>query len=174
MDEQVKLMDKNTQETDELPQFTCIACGECCRHIHLVPELAHLQNGDGICKHLKNDKCDIYHNRPDVCNYIKLYKNFNKKGDMVKNSEFFISVPNLLNKNIKTDEEGRFTYDYKYGRNAGEIQEYVKVVPFNKTNISIETISRFKTAIPTTFEMIKNFNQTNKKIEKIVVDNRIN
>lgn len=74
MDEQVKLMDTNTQDTDELPKFTCIACGECCRHIHLVPELAHLQNGDGICKHLKNDKCDIYHNRPDVCNYIKLYK----------------------------------------------------------------------------------------------------
>lgn len=58
----------------DLPSFKCHTCGECCRHIHLVKELSHLHNGDGICVHLKNSKCEIYNNRPDVCNYSKLYK----------------------------------------------------------------------------------------------------
>lgn len=159
----------------------------CTHYPYLVKEIAAVLkelynykgvNGDYIYRNLMVENVKLIDPAEFVAKELyealKSDKNFNKKGDMVKNSEFFISVPNLLNKNIKTDEEGRFTYDYKYGRNAGEIQEYVKVVPFNKTNISIETISRFKTAIPTTFEMIKNFNQTNKKIEKIVVDNRIN
>lgn len=105
---------------------------------------------------------------------LKKENHFNKKGDMLKNSEFFISVPNLLNKNVKTDAEGRFTYDYKYGRNAGEIQEYVKDVPFSKNNISTETIERFRTAIPTTFDMIKNFSQANKKLTKAEAASRIN
>lgn len=37
----------------DLPSFKCHTCGECCRHIHLVKELSHLHNGDGICVHLK-------------------------------------------------------------------------------------------------------------------------
>jgi glutamate racemase len=106
---------------------------------------------------------------------LKKENHLNKKGDMLKNSEFFISVPNLNNKGVQTEENGsRLTYDYKYGRNAGEIQEYVKVVPFNKTNISTSTAERLKSAIPTTFEMIKNFNQHNQKMSTIESKNRLN
>lgn len=105
---------------------------------------------------------------------LKKNNHFNNNGDMRSKSEFYISVPNLANSNVKADAEGRFTYDYKYGRNAGEIQQYVKVVPFNKTNISVETLDRFKSAIPTTFEMIKNFNGTNKKLKETPNNDRIN
>lgn len=104
---------------------------------------------------------------------LKAKKQFNNKGDYAKNSEFYISVPNLGNPNVKADAQGRMTYDYKYGRNAGEIQEYVKEVPFNKSNLSAETIARFKNAIPTTFEMIRNFNQYNKKLTNTPLENRI-
>ncbi|MCK7529696.1 MAG: hypothetical protein MZV63_00840 [Marinilabiliales bacterium] len=44
-------------------------------------------------------------------------------------SEFYISVPNALNRKARLREDGSFTYEYKYGRQAGDIQEYVKVVP---------------------------------------------
>lgn len=105
---------------------------------------------------------------------LKDKKQLNQKGNYINNSEFYISVPNISNPNIKVDEQGRFTYDYKYGRNAGEIQEYVKGVPFSKHNISEETINRFKSAIPTTFEMIKNFNSTNPKVKDLAPQQKIN
>lgn len=72
-------------------------------------------------------------------------------------NRFFISVPNLQNQRVITDENGRFTYDYKYGRNPGEIQEYVKVVPFGKNNISEETLDRLRKMTPLVFREIIRF-----------------
>lgn len=87
--------------------------------------------------------------------YLSEHKLQNPTGN-IQDSEFFISVPNLSNSNVKLDEAGRFTYDYKYGRKAGEIQEYVRVVPFSRENIPAETIDRLSATIPFTFELIRN------------------
>ncbi len=54
-------------------QFNCVSCGECCRHIHLVEGLKHLQT-NGVCKYLVNNECIIYENRPDLCKYDALYE----------------------------------------------------------------------------------------------------
>lgn len=97
---------------------------------------------------------------------------FNQHGKM-SNSEFFISVPNLDNPGIQVDEAKRFTYDYKYGRNAGEIQEYVKVVPFDKTNIPLDIVERFRSSIPETFQLIVEYNTNNLKMEQIAPENKI-
>lgn len=59
--------------TCESKQFNCVSCGECCRHIHLVEGLRHLQT-NGVCKYLVNDQCSIYENRPDLCQYDALYE----------------------------------------------------------------------------------------------------
>lgn len=145
----------------------------------VLTELYHYKGKDGkfIYKDLMAEKVEIINPAEYVAkelfDALKERKQLNKNGNMVTNSEFFISVPNLKNKNVITDEDGRFTYDYKYGRNAGEIQEYVKVVPFNKTNISDDTIERFRTAIPKTFEMLKNFNTSNSKLDKLDLPSRI-
>lgn len=85
--------------------------------------------------------------------YLHDNRLFNPSGNLT-GSEFFISVPNPYNPVVKTDNRGRFTYDYKYGRNAGEIQEYVKVVPFSNTNIPIEVVDRMQLTIPETFKLI--------------------
>lgn len=91
-------------------------------------------------------------------------------------SEFYISVPNISNKNVVVDKFGNFTYDYKYGRNADIIQQYVKQVPFSRMNIPNETISRLSETIPYTFELISNFNLNSNKTsflkdeEKIVIE----
>ena len=61
---------------EELPAFHCIQCGECCRHISMIPELSSFVGSDGVCIHLKNNLCDIYESRPDVCNYYKAYKKY--------------------------------------------------------------------------------------------------
>lgn len=55
------------------PVFLCAKCGECCRHLHLVPGTEKLHN-NGICKYLVGNECSIYINRPFFCNHKKLYK----------------------------------------------------------------------------------------------------
>lgn len=96
--------------------------------------------------------------------YMKEKNLFNPSGDMME-SEFFISVPNSENKNVKLDDNGRFPYDYKYGRAEGEIQEYVKVVPFSKNNISEATLERFENSIPETYKLVEEFTRSNTKTE---------
>jgi glutamate racemase len=96
--------------------------------------------------------------------YMKEKNLFNPSGNII-NSEFFISVPNTENENVQLDDNGRFPYDYKYGRIEGEIQEYVKVVPFSKNNISEETLERFKNSIPETYKLVEEFTRSNPKTE---------
>jgi glutamate racemase len=86
-------------------------------------------------------------------------------------SEFYISVPNVLNQNVRLDSAGNFTYKYKYGRNAGQIQEYVKRVPFNKSNLHPDVIEMLKEKTPLIYKLIYDFNQKNNKAEFIRINN---
>lgn len=99
----------------------------------------------------------------ELHSFLKEKDLFNPVGSVAA-SEFFITVPNRDNANVVVDAAGKFTYDYKYGRNAGDIQEYVKAVPFSSSNIPSETIDRFKSVITPTFELIKAFNAENSKL----------
>ncbi len=72
-------------------------------------------------------------------------------------SAFFISVPNRDNPAVVVDAAGNFTWDYKYGRRAGEIQEYVKCVPFSRETVPLETQKRLQRSIPKTHELIELF-----------------
>jgi hypothetical protein len=104
--------------------------------------------------------------------YLKTEKLFNKNGD-IKNSEFYISVANKDNSSNSINKDGRFPYEYKYGRNANEIQEYVKVVPFSRTNISDDILTRFQKQIPYVYQLMQTFNQTNKKTKDIPKEDKI-
>ena len=68
---------------------------------------------------------------------------------------FFIAVPNTELKEIEQQADGWFTYQYKYGRKAGENKEYVRFVPFDQVNISRATYQRFSLALPLTYERIQ-------------------
>ena len=104
--------------------------------------------------------------------YLKAEKLFNPNGN-IKDSEFYISVANKENKNNKIDADGRFPYDYKYGRNANEIQEYVKVVPFSRNNISYDILTRFQKQIPYVYQLMNTFNQRNSKTKHLKPENKI-
>ncbi|VAX27852.1 Glutamate racemase [hydrothermal vent metagenome] len=93
-------------------------------------------------------------------------------GDIMK-SEFYISVPNILNRNNVFDKNGNFTYEYKYGRKAGYIQEYVKRVPFSRRSLSNDLIERLSEQIPFTFKLIESFDQNNPKTEFLSEKERI-
>lgn len=93
-------------------------------------------------------------------------------GDIMK-SEFYISVPNVLNRNNIIDKNGNFTYKYKYGRDAGYIQEYVKRVPFSRKSLSDDLIKRLSEQIPFTFKLIESFDRTNPKTKYLSEKERI-
>ncbi len=57
-------------------KFLCSQCGECCRHIDLIPQLAEFDRGDGICIHLSGNLCNIYENRPEICGVDVMYKKY--------------------------------------------------------------------------------------------------
>jgi len=81
----------------------------------------------------------------------------------IENSQFYISVPNKDNSNNILKDQLNFTYKYKYGRNVGNIQEYVKRVPFSKTTLSPGLLKRLEKQIPLTYNLISNFIETQKK-----------
>jgi hypothetical protein len=78
-------------------------------------------------------------------------------------SEFYISVPSLTNKKVRLREDGSFTYDYKYGRRAGDMQEYVKVVPFSRRSIPEDVLDRLAIQIPEVWDLITGFSTTSPK-----------
>lgn len=181
----VSLMEQ-IRKADQPQPLKALVLG-CTHYPYLVKEiknvLAELYNYQG------NDKAYVYralmakevklidpaeYVAKELFDALKTQDSFNSKGNYLTQSEFYISVPNSKNAKAQLDEEGRFTYDYKYGRNAGELQEYVKVVPFNKSNLSGATLDRFKSAIPTTYTMMKAFNQGNAKLQGLPAAQKIN
>ncbi len=104
----------------------------------------------------------------ELYEYLEQEKLFNPNGSIEK-SEFYISVPNKYNKKNTLNKDNKFPYEYKYGRNAGEIQEYVKVVPFSRTNISDDILGRLKLQIPNVYHLIVDFNKDSPKTK--VFDN---
>jgi glutamate racemase len=97
---------------------------------------------------------------------------FNPAGDL-RESEFYISVPNRHNPEVRVDSAGRFPYAYKYGRTAGEIQEYVKVVPFSRKNLSEDVLRRIQVQMPHIYMLIRHFNNNNPKTITLKEEDRI-
>ena len=178
----VTLLEKMRLTPNALPLKTLILG---CTHYPYMTEpiekvLAELRNyqemGQFRYKNLLAEKITLIdpaiNTARELYDYLYISRAFNPSANMATQSEFYISVPNVLNPNVKTETDGRFTYDYKYGRNAHELQEYVKVVPFSNKNISTDVTDRLRKQIPNTFELIKSFG-ANPKTQFMGVDKRI-
>ncbi len=91
----------------------------------------------------------------ELYTYLRTQKLFNQSE--LSKSSFYISVPNVSNKEVECTKDGRFTYPYKYGRKAGRIQQYVKRIPFNRNTPDASVMQRLKDKIPVTASLIQNF-----------------
>ena len=80
-------------------QFVCEQCGECCRHIDLVPEMKEYDIGNGTCKYLSNSKCLIYNKRPNICRGEYVYHQYYEGMDI---DEYY----KLLHKYCKSIRRG--------------------------------------------------------------------
>lgn len=103
----------------------------------------------------------------ELFEYLHQHKLFNPNPSPSVTNEFYITVPNLTNQNTKLNAQGELSYEYKYGRAAGNIQEYVKAVPFTKKNISAETIERLRLLAPAVYQQIRVFHVSNSKLANI-------
>lgn len=56
--------------------FQCSKCGECCRHIDRIPQLAAFDMGNGTCMYLKANRCAIYSSRPEICRVDTMYDRY--------------------------------------------------------------------------------------------------
>lgn len=54
-------------------------CGECCRHIDKIPQLAAFDMGNGVCVHLCENSCSIYESRPEICRVDVMYEKYFSK-----------------------------------------------------------------------------------------------
>jgi len=69
-------------------------------------------------------------------------------------NKFYITVPNTALQEVKLQQDGWFTYAYKYGRHEGENKPFVKFVPFDNKNISSATYERLRQALPTVYTSV--------------------
>jgi glutamate racemase len=81
-------------------------------------------------------------------------KQLQQTGSKQQQDLFFITIPNKELAEIELQEDGWFTYGYKYGRKSGENKQYVKYVPFDKVNISAATYLRIEQALPAVYKDI--------------------
>ncbi len=88
-------------------------------------------------------------------------------------SEFYLSVPNVMNKQVDLRDDGSFTYEYKYGRTPGEAQEYVKCVPLSRSTVSPDILNRLSDLVPQVYNLIIRFNCENSKTEYLDGKERI-
>ena len=60
-------------------KFNCDMCGLCCKNIKYSSLSAELDRGDGICKYLRDNLCEIYAERPIFCNVEAYYDRYLSK-----------------------------------------------------------------------------------------------
>ncbi len=128
---------------------------------------SYKENGEYIYRNFMTENISLID--PAVNTSEELYE-YLAENDMfnesdISNSEFYLSVANPNNSSNKIDSSGNFYYDYKYGRDEGFIQEYVKSLPFSASTINTEIANRLETSIPFTFNLIKDFNRKNEKMK---------
>lgn len=123
------------------------------------------ENGEYAYRHVMSKDIEIIDPAENTSKelYEHLYAEDLFNESALSESEFYISVPNKDNQSNIIEGDNGFSYEYKYGRTHGIIQQYVKRVPFSRANLSEETIGMLSSKIPFTYQLIKSFNENNPK-----------
>ena len=69
--------------------FQCDCCGLCCKHLAESDLYRELDRGDGVCMFFNEETnlCDIYEDRPVLCNVDRMYELYIK--DMFTREEYY-------------------------------------------------------------------------------------
>jgi len=114
-------------------EFNCNKCGECCRNLaatieyikdgnipmnlpgvdlkRLVEEFPYKTNPEGACEMLVDGVCSVYSERPDLCNYRRIYERYPEGAanlkqwylKMMDNCNFAIRLSELSDEHLITE-----------------------------------------------------------------------
>jgi hypothetical protein len=89
--------------------------------------------------------------------------------------EFYISVANTDCPGAVLRPDGlSFTYDYKYGRNPGELEkEFVKRVPMSRENLGTATVETIHTTMPAVWDRLVAFSAHSPRCEGLPEEARV-
>ena len=158
----VSLLEKMKQQRYTVPMNTLILG---CTHYpfmrdtirHVLDELYHLKsNGSYLYRDVLAEHVELIDPSVETAKeaYIELRKLQLENNAGSKQHHFFITVPNKKLSEVKLQDDGWFTYAYKYGRTEGQQKKYVNYVPFDQQNISTATYERIKLALPSVYKQI--------------------
>ena len=159
----VTLLEKMRADNVSLPLNTLILG---CTHYpymkdtiaKVLKELYDFKNGDTYrYRHLMAAHVELIDPAIETAKeaYLTMRENHLESTEVSKDKpHFFICVPNTDLKEVQLESNGWFTYNYKYGRNAGENKQYIRVEPFSTKNISTATYQRFKAALPHVYPLL--------------------
>lgn len=82
--------------------YKCEKCGACCRNISKSNLYQKLDRGDGVCKYLRDNLCEIYNNRPVLCRIDECFKLYFSK---IMSQEQYYKLNRIMCKNLQNKEE---------------------------------------------------------------------
>lgn len=124
----------------------------------VIEELrVYRQDGKYLYKDLLAD--DLVFIDPAVYTAIECYTTLRQDNNLAlritdTELESYISVPSSSLKNECLTEDGKLTYDYKYGRECDTEEITTKQVPFSKSNIDKNNLQRIETLLPYSYSYI--------------------
>ena len=77
--------------------------------------------------------------------------------------EFYVTVPVEGQDQGRLNESGGFTYDFKYGRNPGEVASDFRAVPFDESNLGPMVMKRLQDRVPTVWGLLSEFQEKSSK-----------
>jgi len=158
----VTLLEKMIARQDSLPMNTLIL--GCTHYPYLKDTIARVlhelyefkTNGNYRYRKYLAPKVELidpaYETAKDA--YIAMRASHLMNTTAKQQNHFFITIPNTVLKEVSLQQDGWFTYQYKYGRKAGENKKYVQYVPFDRLNISGATYQRFSLVLPHVYREI--------------------
>ena len=82
--------------------YKCEKCGACCRNISKSNLYQKLDRGDGVCKYLRDNLCEIYNNRPVLCRIDECFELYFSKR---MSQEQYYKLNRIMCKNLQNKEE---------------------------------------------------------------------
>jgi hypothetical protein len=78
-------------------------------------------------------------------------------GNRKSRGEFYVTIPCREKPGLKLDDNGWFTYEHKYGRNAGRVESDFRTVPLDGTNLDQSVLERLQHHVPAAWSLMSDF-----------------
>lgn len=93
----------------------------------------------------------------ELYGYLSEQDLFNNPGqNRIKESRFFLTVPNSFEPEVEQNPGGGFTYEYQYRkRKVNQLKDFTLIVPFSKELISDEQTDIIRNRLPFTYDLLK-------------------